>query len=192
MAGENAEWFMSGLTFESIARNNAASGLLPMPSARGRLGEGAVLHFRSPKAHREELLSDGRWLLFQVHHFGNGEVVIISSDITDDKKRAMDMKSMNSDLEELVRDRTRVLVQKASELKQANQRLRELDELKSSFLSSVSHELRTPLTSLLGFSKSSSVISIRILSVWLTVPSENVWENGFRTTLISSAAKESA
>jgi len=154
MAGENAEWFMPGLTFESIARNNAASGLFA--NAVGREDDWVkerVLHFRSPKAHREELLSDGRWLLFQVHHFGNGEVVIISSDITDDKKRAMDMKSMNSDLEELVRDRTRVLVQKASELKQANQRLRELDELKSSFLSSVSHELRTPLTSLLGFSK---------------------------------------
>ncbi len=124
--------------------------------------------------------------------FGNGEVVIISSDITDDKKRAMDMKSMNSDLEELVRDRTRVLVQKASELKQANQRLRELDELKSSFLSSVSHELRTPLTSLLGFSK---IIKRDFNKNFISLADSAKRErlgNGFRTTLISSAAKESA
>ena len=63
------------------------------------------------------------------------------------------MASINSDLEDLIRQRTRVLVEKAMELKQANRRLMELDELKSAFLSSVSHELRTPLTSLLGFSK---------------------------------------
>ena len=37
------------------------------------------------------------------------------------------------------------------ELEAANQRLQELDKLKSDFLSSVSHELRTPLTSIRGF-----------------------------------------
>ena len=35
----------------------------------------------------------------------------------------------------------------------ANQRLQELDQLKSDFLSTVSHELRTPLTSVLGFAR---------------------------------------
>ena len=48
--------------------------------------------------------------------------------------------------EERVAERTR-------QLEQANRRLKELDEIKSGFLSSVSHELRTPLTSILGFSK---------------------------------------
>ena len=52
-----------------------------------------------------------------------------------------------------MRDRTEDLFNKAKELEEANQRLRELDEMKSAFLSSVSHELRTPLTSILGFSK---------------------------------------
>ncbi|GAK58196.1 two-component hybrid sensor and regulator [Candidatus Vecturithrix granuli] len=47
-------------------------------------------------------------------------------------------------LEERVRERTR-------QLEIANQRLKELDQLKSDFLSTVSHELRTPLTSVLGF-----------------------------------------
>lgn len=38
-------------------------------------------------------------------------------------------------------------------LHEANEKLTELDRMKSSFLSTVSHELRTPLTSVLGFAK---------------------------------------
>ncbi len=38
-------------------------------------------------------------------------------------------------------------------LEEANERLRELDQLKSNFLSTVSHELRTPLTSIRAFSE---------------------------------------
>ena len=37
------------------------------------------------------------------------------------------------------------------ELEAANERLRELDELKSAFVSTVSHELRTPMTSIKGY-----------------------------------------
>ncbi|MBM4054658.1 MAG: HAMP domain-containing protein [Planctomycetes bacterium] len=47
-------------------------------------------------------------------------------------------------LQQKVEDRTR-------ELKDANQKLQELDKAKSGFLSIVSHELRTPLTSIIGF-----------------------------------------
>ncbi len=43
--------------------------------------------------------------------------------------------------------------QRTAELEQANERLRELDRLKSDFLSTVSHELRTPLTSIRSFSE---------------------------------------
>ena len=43
------------------------------------------------------------------------------------------------------------LNEKNAELESANQRLQQLDQLKSDFLSSVSHELRTPLTSIRGF-----------------------------------------
>ncbi|GAB4277354.1 MAG: SpoIIE family protein phosphatase [Deferrisomatales bacterium] len=49
-------------------------------------------------------------------------------------------------MEEKVRRRT-------AELEAANARLRELDRLKSDFLSTVSHELRTPLTSIRSFTE---------------------------------------
>ncbi|GAB7081355.1 PAS domain-containing sensor histidine kinase [Megalodesulfovibrio paquesii] len=45
----------------------------------------------------------------------------------------------------------RMVAQRTQDLQQANDKLRELDELKSAFLSFASHELRTPLTSVLGF-----------------------------------------
>ena len=77
----------------------------------------------------------------------------ILEDITERKKAEQDLANLNRHLEQLVRERTEDLVAKAKELEEANHRLRELDAMKSAFLSSVSHELRTPLTSILGFSK---------------------------------------
>ena len=50
----------------------------------------------------------------------------------------------NLTLEEKVQERTRDLLE-------ANTRLRELDQIKSNFISMVSHELRTPLTAIKGF-----------------------------------------
>lgn len=45
------------------------------------------------------------------------------------------------------------VAERTAELERANEELKELDQLKSNFLSTVSHELRTPMTSVIGFSK---------------------------------------
>jgi len=74
-------------------------------------------------------------------------------DISERKRAEDELAEMNRQLERLVAERTIDLEHKALELQQANLRLKELDQLKTAFLSSVSHELRTPLTSVLGFAK---------------------------------------
>ena len=55
-----------------------------------------------------------------------------------------ELEILTQHLEERVKDRT-------MELEQANERLREMDHLKSAFVSVVSHELRTPMTSIKGY-----------------------------------------
>jgi two-component system, sensor histidine kinase and response regulator len=54
------------------------------------------------------------------------------------------LEQLTQSLEQRVRERTQ-------ELQTANEKLRELDLLKSTFVSTVSHELRTPMTSIKGY-----------------------------------------
>jgi len=79
--------------------------------------------------------------------------VAVVRNVAERKRDRERLAELNRTLEAEVRARTRDLARKARELEAANRRLRELDEVKSAFISLVSHELRTPLTSVLGFAK---------------------------------------
>ncbi len=109
--------------------------------------------------YRIELLDGGiRWLAGVGDVVSNGDdesprVLGIVMDITQRKQAEEELDDLNRNLQHLVNERTKALRAKAEELEEANKRLRVLDEMKSSFISSVSHELRTPLTSMLGFAK---------------------------------------
>ncbi len=61
----------------------------------------------------------------------------------DNARTYQDLEKLAADLEQRVFERTR-------DLQAANDRLQELDSLKSAFVSIVSHELRTPMTSIKG------------------------------------------
>ncbi|THB68556.1 MAG: PAS domain S-box protein [Desulfovibrio sp.] len=74
-------------------------------------------------------------------------------DVTEKRMAEEALAQLNRELEDRVAERTRDLGVKAMELEAANQQLQEMDELKTSMLSTVTHDLRTPLTSVLGFVK---------------------------------------
>lgn len=68
------------------------------------------------------------------------------------KRVEIALNRLNEELDQRVSERTSLLRQKSEELEQANERLKEVDRLKSLFIASMSHELRTPLNSVIGFS----------------------------------------
>ncbi len=113
------------------------------------------LHFRSVKAAFDEILQTMRSVSrggADLLHLGNNEKELLefAEHFNDSVRETI---ALRDDLEAQVSARTLDLVAKARELEQANERLQELDRLKSRFLSSVSHELRTPLTAMLGFTR---------------------------------------
>jgi signal transduction histidine kinase len=65
----------------------------------------------------------------------------------------VDLRAINRELDQRVEERTSELREANWRLARANERLMELDRLKSRFVSIVSHELRTPLGAIQGFAE---------------------------------------
>ncbi|GAB3781913.1 ATP-binding protein [Nocardioides ungokensis] len=72
------------------------------------------------------------------------------SQLVDDRGRVTGYVSTSEDVTERVRAQE-VLVEALEAERTAAERLREIDRVKESFVSSVSHELRTPITSIVGY-----------------------------------------
>ncbi len=151
--------------------NPAAERIFGVP-AREALGRKAW--FLVPDSGREIVIRGWREVLRRQNSFvarvrnlrGDGSTVICdwhNSLLTDTGGRAIGISSLVEDVtervqaEEAVRELNASLERRVGErtveLQSANERLKEVDRLKSEFLATMSHELRTPLNSIIGFSK---------------------------------------
>ncbi len=92
-----------------------------------------------PRRWEQYLRELDRWFSFSIYSPAHGEVIIVTENITDQKRAEEEIFLLNTDLEQRVEQRT-------AELTAANQ---ELD----SFAYAVSHDLRAPLRAMSGFSQ---------------------------------------
>lgn len=85
-------------------------------------------------------------------------VLCTIDEITISKKAEEELKSMVTNLQ----NKNEELTKMNKELDNANDRLKNIDAIKSQFVSTASHEIRTPLTSILGFVQTLRAPGIKI------------------------------
>lgn len=93
--------------------------------------------------HQQYLDIIGRWFDRSFYSFKPGQLIILSTDITQQKLDEEALEKVNTTLEQKVIERT-------LELTEALEREKGLSELKSRFMSIASHEFRTPLSTILS------------------------------------------
>lgn len=156
---------VDGRDFEILDLNAAAraAGRVGLHEVLGRrvtevfpgVGEGGLLgamarvaqtghHERLPDTLYHDERIGSAWWDTDFYRLPGGEVVGVYADVTERHEAEESLRRSRAELEQRVEQRT-------AELARANQRLRELDRLKSLFIASMSHELRTPLNSIIGF-----------------------------------------
>jgi signal transduction histidine kinase len=103
--------------------------------------------FELMKAARSEF-SDLQIICMTAHGGTYSYTDVVSFGATDYIAKPFTIDEMSAKLSRVIREKSLIedLKEKTAELELANEELKRLDKLKSTFISSVSHELRTPLT----------------------------------------------